>query len=94
MIQTEATMAHLVPASSLTLDNGGALGLRLVAQDQTAQFQPVSILRDSTQGVLVTGLPDRADIIVVGQEYVTAGTPVTVSYLDANGTAKAERATP
>ena len=87
LIQTEATLAHLVPASALTLDDRGTLGLRLVADGQTAQFQPVTILRDSTQGVLVTGLPDRADIIIVGQEYVSDGTPLTVTFKDTSGQA-------
>lgn len=87
LIQTEATLAHLVPASALTLDDRGTLGLRLVADGQSAQFQPVTILRDSTQGVLVTGLPDRADIIIVGQEYVSDGTPLTVTFKDTSGQA-------
>lgn len=87
LIETEAALAHLVPASSLTLDDVGALGVRVVTKERTAQFLPVSVLRDSTQGVLVTGLPDEAEVIIVGQEYVSDGTPLAVTFQDVFGQA-------
>lgn len=68
------------PQSALTLDNDGTLGVRLVTADNTAQFQPVSILRDTQEGVWLGGLPDQADVILLGQEYVTDGVPVLPSY--------------
>ena len=71
--------AHLVPQSALTLDDEGRLGLRL-AQNGVATFAPVGIVRDTREGTLVTGLPDQAEIIVVGQEYVAEGVPVDVTY--------------
>ena len=45
-----------------------------------AMFAPVTILRDTNQGIWVSGLPEKADIIVVGQEYVTDGVPVRATY--------------
>ena len=90
LIETEGTLAHLLPASSLTLDDHGALGVRVVAKDWTAQFLPVSILRDSTQGVVVTGLPDQAEVIITGQEYVTDGTRLTVTFQDVFGQSVAD----
>ncbi|WP_425090549.1 efflux RND transporter periplasmic adaptor subunit [Tropicimonas sp. S265A] len=74
--------AHLLPASALTLDDDGRLGVRHVVQSETGTitgFTPVSIVRDSTQGVWLAGLPDEIDVIVVGQDFVTAGTPLTVT---------------
>ncbi|MFQ5438881.1 MAG: efflux RND transporter periplasmic adaptor subunit [Paracoccaceae bacterium] len=71
--------AHLLPQSALTLDNGGRLGVR-VAQDGVARFLPVSIVRDDSRGVWLAGLPDRVDVIVVGQEYVIDGRQVSVTY--------------
>ena len=73
--------AHLVPQSALTLDDDGRLGVR-IADDGVARFRPVAILRDVPEGVWITGAPDRADIIVMGQEFVrdgrrVAATPVT-----------------
>ena len=71
--------AHLVPQSALTLDDEGRLGLRL-AEDGVARFHAVRIERDTPEGTWVSGLPDAADIIVVGQEYVSEGVPVDVTY--------------
>lgn len=80
-IQTAPIRAHLIPASALTLNDEGLLGLRLVL-DGMAAFTPVTLIRDTVEGVLVSGLPDRADIIIVGQEYVTDGVAVRPSYAD------------
>lgn len=79
MIATPATTAHLVPASALTLDDDGRLGLRVVEND-TAGFAAVTLVRDTVDGVLVTGLPESVDIITVGQEYVTAGVSVRTTF--------------
>lgn len=46
----------------------------------TARFAPVTFLRDTMNGVLVAGLPDTTDVIVVGQEFVTDGVPVQPHY--------------
>ncbi len=74
--------AHLLPGSALTLDDDGRLGLRLVV-DGRAYFHEVTLLRDTTAGVWVAGLPDEADVIVVGQEFVTDGVAVDVTWREA-----------
>lgn len=79
-IGAEGTSAHLLPQSALTLDDEGTLGVRIVAADRQARFVPVDILRDTPQGVWLGGLPERADVIVIGQEYVTDGVRVEPSY--------------
>lgn len=80
VIAAEGVQAHLVPASSLTLDDQGRLGLRVVTPENTTEFTPVSVLRDTTEGVYVTGLPETADIVTVGQEFVRDGSKVSVTY--------------
>ncbi|MET4103162.1 multidrug efflux system membrane fusion protein [Roseovarius sp. MBR-78] len=72
--------AHLVPQSALTLDDEGTLGLRVVEEGNRVAFTPVTLLRDTPVGVWLTGLPERADIIVIGQEYVRAGVTVAPVY--------------
>ena len=72
--------AHLVPQSALTLDDAGTLGLRLVEKDDRVAFASVTLLRDTPSGVWLSGLPERADIIVIGQEYVRAGVRVAPVY--------------
>ena len=75
VIDLAARRAHRIPQSALTLDDEGRLGVRL-ARDGVARFAPVSVLRDETRGVWVTGLPDTARVIVAGQEFVREGRAV------------------
>ncbi|MDV7141838.1 efflux RND transporter periplasmic adaptor subunit [Tropicimonas sp. TH_r6] len=75
--------AHLLPASALTLDDHGTLGIRHAAEGETgpeAAFLPVLFLRDTPEGIYVAGLPDEVEVIVVGQEYVTDGVPLELTY--------------
>ena len=84
LIEAEGARAHLVPQSALTLDDEGQLGVRTV-EGGRALFVPVQVLRDTRQGVWVTGPPDSARIIVVGQEYVTDGVEVEVALKEMAG---------
>ncbi|WP_424929596.1 efflux RND transporter periplasmic adaptor subunit [Amaricoccus tamworthensis] len=71
--------AHLVRQSALTLNDSGELGIRAVDGD-VARFMPVTVIRDTADGVWVAGLPDEVDIIIVGQEFVTDGHPVIPTF--------------
>ncbi len=82
VIAAEGNDAHLLPQSSLTLNDAGALGVRIVV-DNTARFVPVTLVRDTIDGVWVTGLPAQADVIVIGQEYVRDGVPVAPTLREA-----------
>ncbi|MDF1856891.1 efflux RND transporter periplasmic adaptor subunit [Pseudooceanicola sp.] len=79
-IEAAGAQAHLLPQSALTLDDDGALGVRIVAADDTAKFVPVRLLRDTPRGVWVTGLAETADVIIIGQEYVVTGVPVLATF--------------
>ena len=57
----------------------------MVADDNTAQFLPVTLLRDTVDGVWVAGLPDTVDVIIVGQEYVIDGVPIAPTLQEADG---------
>ena len=83
VIEAEGELAHLLPASALTLDDGGALGVRTVEAGDLAGFRPVNILRDTVNGIFVSGLGNEASVIVVGQEYVTEGVLVAPTYREA-----------
>ena len=78
-ISLSGAKGHLLPQSSLTLNSSGVLGVR-IALDDKAKFIPINIIRDSEEGVWVTGLPDTVDVIIVGQEYVTDNSNIKVSY--------------
>jgi multidrug efflux system membrane fusion protein len=79
LIQTEGTSAHLLPTSSMTLNDDGQLGVRIV-EEGVVRFVPVRMLRDTARGVWLSGLPEVADVITVGQEFVTDGVAVQVTY--------------
>ncbi|MDB2405139.1 efflux RND transporter periplasmic adaptor subunit [bacterium] len=78
-ISLSGAKGHLLPQSSLTLNSSGVLGVRIALNDK-AKFIPINIIRDSEEGVWVTGLPDTVDVIIVGQEYVTDNSNIKVSY--------------
>ncbi len=83
LIASDGAQAHKVPPSALTLNNEGQLGVRIVISGNIVDFVPVTLLRDEVDGVWLGGLPDRADIIVVGQDFVTAGVEVAPTYREA-----------
>lgn len=82
VIAAAGAQAHFLPASALTLNDAGDLGLRVV-QDGLARFLPATFLRDTPDGVWLTGLPEVLDVIVVGQDYVTDGTALAVTMVPA-----------
>lgn len=79
-ISSAGVKAHLIPQSSMTLNDEGTLGVRMVDDAQTVVFNPVEIMRDTREGIWVTGLPEVANVIIVGQEFVTAGVTVAPTW--------------
>ena len=67
--------AHFIPQSALTLNDQGILGVRIAANDH-AQFIRIDVIKDDSNGIWVAGLPDKVDIILVGQEFVRDGTKI------------------
>jgi len=70
--------AHLLPQHVLTLNNEGALGVR-IDDENVARFVAVEIVRDAPEGFWLSGLPPEVDVIVTGQEYVTDGRAIAVT---------------
>ncbi|MEL6915853.1 MAG: efflux RND transporter periplasmic adaptor subunit [Pseudomonadota bacterium] len=83
LVRAEGTAAHLLPGSALTLNAEGDLGVRIADAEDITRFIPVSLLRDTPKGVLVTGLAETARVIVLGQEFVTDGVPVAPTVREA-----------
>ena len=81
MVDMGTMPAHLLPQSALTLDSEGVLGIRAVEGDVVV-FHPITIVRDTREGVWVTGLPAQVDVITLGQEYVAAGQVVDAKKAD------------
>ncbi len=82
-ISAQGANAHKLPQSALTLNNDGQLGVRIVLEDQTAGFVAVELLRDEADGIWVGGLPEKADVIIMGQDFVVSGVAVAATYREA-----------
>ena len=78
-VSTSGEKAHLLPQSAMTLNNNGDLGIRAVV-DGFAKFYKVKIVRDTTDGIWLSGLPEKVEVIIVGQEYVIDGRKVLMTY--------------
>lgn len=70
------TLATPITPALLTLDDAGRVGVRYVNTDSVVTFAPVTIIDDSNSGIWVTGLPERVDVVSVGQEYISEGAKV------------------
>ncbi|MEL7012247.1 MAG: efflux RND transporter periplasmic adaptor subunit [Pseudomonadota bacterium] len=75
-VASEGTLGHLLPPSALTLNDAGELGVRSVGEGNIVEFFPVELVRDTPSGIWLSGLPDEAQVIVIGQEFVKAGVEV------------------
>ena len=80
VIAADGTTAHLLPQSALTLNDEGTLGVRTVGADNIVKFIPVTLLRDTVNGVWLAGLPDEANVIIIGQEFVIDGVHAAPTY--------------
>ena len=60
---------HLSPAV-LALDDKGGVGVRILDAGNVVHFVSVNIIKDDAKGIWVTGLPDVATLITIGQEQV------------------------
>ena len=68
--------ATKISAGLLTLSDAGQLGVRYVDETDTVRFAPVNVIDETPNGAWVTGLPDRADVISLGQDYLSEGANV------------------
>ena len=75
-IPVTAIRAHFVAPSILTLAEDGTVGVKTVDADNRVQFKPVTIEADTPEGLWVTGLPNEATLITVGQNFVETGQTV------------------
>ena len=71
----EVTAQKISPAL-FALDDAGNIGVRTVNADNIVEFYVVDIVREDTDGVWVSGLPEMTTLITVGQELVVPGEQV------------------
>lgn len=80
IVPASQQMAHRMSPAHLVLNDAGAIGVRMVDAESRVDFVEVDIIEDGNDGVWVTGLPDKAAVITVGQEFVREGMRVNVTF--------------
>ena len=78
-IPLKQELAHRVEPASLLLSDAGLHGVRVVDSQKRVRFYPVTILASDPKHLWVTGLPEEAHIITVGQGFVREGDLVETS---------------
>jgi len=76
VIPTGEATAHFLWPSIVSLNTEGDLGVKTVNDDNIVEFFPIEIVKAQIDGVWVTGLPEAADVITVGQGFVNEGETV------------------
>ena len=82
-VQLGLLQGHYISPALLFINDDGLMGLKTLDAAQTVQFREISIIHSDPNGVWVEGLDNQADIIVVGQGFVTIGdvtNPVRVPF--------------
>ncbi|MDX2144435.1 MAG: efflux RND transporter periplasmic adaptor subunit [Rhodospirillaceae bacterium] len=66
-------MAHRIPPSILTLDDAGAVGIKILDDRDEVRFVPVRTVANTADNIWIEGLPPTIRVITLGQEYVKVG---------------------
>ena len=69
-IEIDKVKAHKISPSILLLNDEGKLGIRVIKEGNLAKFVEIIILEDSEEGLWVTGIPEKVEIIIQGQGFV------------------------
>lgn len=78
-IPTGQALAHFIRPSTVSLNPDGRLGVKTVTENDQVAFSDIEVVRAEIDGIWVTGLPETARIITVGQGFVNAGETVRPS---------------
>jgi membrane fusion protein, multidrug efflux system len=83
-IAADEARAHLIPPSSLTMDDEGLIGIKALNRNNEVEYHRVTIVGESTRmdrpGFWVSGLPDEVVLITLGQELVVPGQRVNANF--------------
>jgi len=73
IIKGSELKAHKIPPSILTLLDDGSVGVKAVDDENKVTFYPIKTIKDTIDGMWVSGLPQKVNLIVSGQEYISIG---------------------
>ena len=77
-IPVDTLLAHRISPALLALDDEGRIGVRTLDDDDRVVFSLVNIIADEGGAVWISGLPEVATLITVGQELVVPRQQVDV----------------
>lgn len=80
-ISTQPILAHKITASVLLLTDEGNIGVRTVNSESKVEFHSIKIIKDTADGLWVSGIPQFSNLIVQGQGFVENGQTVAVTNL-------------
>ena len=73
IIKGSELKAHKIPPSILTLLDDGTVGVKAVNKENNVVFYPIKTIKDTIDGMWVSGLPETVNLIISGQEYISIG---------------------
>jgi multidrug efflux system membrane fusion protein len=84
-IPVSARQAHEISPAILSLNTQGQVGVKIVNGEDKVEFVPVRILSDKAGSMWITGAPNKARFITVGQDFVIEGQTVKPVPADGDG---------
>ena len=75
--------AHYLSPAFLSLSATGQLGVKTIDAENHVHFNPVTVEHTAPSGIWVSGLPETANIITVGNGFVKAGETVDPTFTPA-----------
>ena len=76
-IKKGEVLVHKISPSILALGDDGALGVKVINNESEVLFKEIQVIEDTSEYMLVTGLDEKEQIIIVGQQYVSNGEEVS-----------------
>jgi multidrug efflux system membrane fusion protein len=89
-IPVTEVIAHFVSPAILALSTDGDIGVKTTNENNEVEFHSVTIVKSETAGLWVTGLPEMARIITVGQGFVDDGSKVDIKITNAKSESKSK----
>lgn len=87
-IPVETVLAHNIPQSALVLSDEGLVGIKYVDDASVVHFKEVASLSNDLGGLWITGLPEKINLIRLGQSDVKIGETVTARVIEKEKEAK------
>lgn len=82
-INAEAVRAIKLSPAFMALDPEGNIGVKSIDADNRVVFNPMNIVKSTTEGVWMTGLGEQANVITLGQGFVRIGDVVNPIFAQA-----------